>query len=182
MYKTQVTHSSQFHVFCDTVLPVEAEDVRKVEGEVDDAAACSCQVSLVEEHTHQKTLHDGGDGERQQEQEHQDGVAVVQHFSSLKGEKNTVLWGAAQTHNINWATFLMNPEEEAVSHFDSKSHPCPLTIIMQVSRAVLAVIMMKLSINHVYQMTLLSMPMIFIVSLSRSSFSRTMLFTVMDTE
>lgn len=43
--------------------------MRQIEGEVDYAAAGGCQVGLVEEHTHQKTLHDGGNGESQQEKE-----------------------------------------------------------------------------------------------------------------
>lgn len=53
---------------------------------------------------------------------------------------------------------------------------------MTVRSAVLVPIMRKLSINQVDQMTPLVTPVAFRVSLSRSSFSRTMLFTIMDTE
>lgn len=59
-----------------------------IEGEVDDATAGGCQVGLVEEHTHQETLHDGGDGESQQEEEDEDGVAVIQHLSTLREKKD----------------------------------------------------------------------------------------------
>ena len=59
----------------------------QVEGEVDDAAARRRQVGLVEEHAHQEALHDGGDGERQQEEEDEDGVAVTQHLPTLRGQK-----------------------------------------------------------------------------------------------
>lgn len=58
--------------------------MRQIEGEVNDAAAGRCQVSLVEEHTHQETLHDSGDGESQQEEEDEKGVAVIQHLSTLR--------------------------------------------------------------------------------------------------
>lgn len=71
------TYSSQLHVLGDAVLPGKAEDVGQVEGEVDDAAAGSCQVGFVEEHTHKETLHDGGNSEGQQEEEDKEGVAVI---------------------------------------------------------------------------------------------------------
>lgn len=64
-------------------------------------------------------------------------------------------------------------------------YPTPsvfLTMMMEVSSAVLAVIMIKLSMNHVYQMTPLLTPIALRVSLRRSSFSSTILFTVMETE
>lgn len=57
--------------------------MRQVEGEVDDAAARCRQVGLVEEDAHQEALHDGRQGEGQQEQEEDDGVAVIQNFASL---------------------------------------------------------------------------------------------------
>lgn len=79
------TYCSQLHVPGDAVLPGEAEDVRQVKGEVDDAAAGGSQVGLVEEDTHEEALHDGGHGEGQQEEEDKDGVAVIQHLSSLWG-------------------------------------------------------------------------------------------------
>lgn len=71
------TYGSQLHVVGDAVLPGKAEDVRQIEGEVDDAAAGGRQVSLVEEHAHEETLHDGGNSESQQEKEDKDGVAVI---------------------------------------------------------------------------------------------------------
>lgn len=77
------TYSSQLHVLGDAVLPGKAEDVRQIEGEIDDATAGGCQVGFVEEYTHKKTLHDGGDSEGQQEEEDKEGVAVIQHFSTL---------------------------------------------------------------------------------------------------
>lgn len=55
-------------------------------------------------------------------------------------------------------------------------------MMMAVRRAVLVPIMMKLSINHVDQMTPFVTPMPFKVSLRRSSFSKTILLTIMDTE
>lgn len=57
-----------------------------------------------------------------------------------------------------------------------------LTMMMAVRRAVLVPITIKLSINQVDQMTPLVTPMAFRVSFNRSSFSRTMLFAIMDTE
>lgn len=45
------THRHDLHVFSDAVLPGKAEDVRQVEGEVDDATAGSCKVGMVEEDT-----------------------------------------------------------------------------------------------------------------------------------
>lgn len=82
------TYSCQLHVRSDAVLPGKAEDVRQIEGEVDDAAAGGCQVGLVEEHAHEETLHDGGHSESQQEKEDKDGVAVIQHLSSLREKKD----------------------------------------------------------------------------------------------
>ena len=61
------TYGRHLHALGDAILPGKAEDVRQIEGEVDDAAAGGCQVGLVEEHAHQETLHDGGHGESQQE-------------------------------------------------------------------------------------------------------------------
>lgn len=81
------TYSSQLYVLGDAVLPGEAEDMWQIEGEVDDAAAGGRHVGLVEEHTHQETLHDGGNGESQEEEEDEDGVAVIQHLSTLKERK-----------------------------------------------------------------------------------------------
>jgi len=81
------TYCSHFHVLGDAVLPGNTEDVRQVEGEVDDATAGRCQVCFVEEYTQQETLHDGGHCESQQEEEDKDGVAVIQHLSTLKGNR-----------------------------------------------------------------------------------------------
>lgn len=81
------TYSSQLHVLGNAVLPCKAEDVWKVEGEVDDAAAGGCQVGLIEEDAHQETLHDRGHGESQQEKEDEQGVAVIQHLPTLSGKK-----------------------------------------------------------------------------------------------
>lgn len=64
--------------------------MRQVEGEVDDATAGSCKVGLVEENTHQETLHDGGNGESQQEEEDKDGVTVIQHLPTLRGKRQIV--------------------------------------------------------------------------------------------
>lgn len=55
----------------------------QVESEVNDATAGRSQVSSVKKHTHEETLHDGRRGVREQEEEEDDGIAVVQHFSSL---------------------------------------------------------------------------------------------------
>lgn len=62
--------------------------MRQIEGEVDDAAAGGSQVGLVEEHAHEETLHDGGHSESQQEKEDEDGVAVIQHLSTLTGKRD----------------------------------------------------------------------------------------------
>lgn len=98
-----MTYSSQLHVPGDAVLPGKAEDMRQIEGEVYDAAAGSCQVGLVEEHTHQETLHDGGDSKSQQEKEDKDGVAVIQHLSALREKKDVllviILWASTSKHN-----------------------------------------------------------------------------------
>lgn len=56
------------------------------------------------------------------------------------------------------------------------------TMMMTVRRAVLVPIMTKQSINQVDQMTPLVTPAALRVSFRRSSFSRTILFTIMDTE
>lgn len=58
--------------------------MREVQGEVDDAAASCSQVGLIEEHAHQKALHDSGHSEREEEQEQDDRIAVIEHFSSLR--------------------------------------------------------------------------------------------------
>ena len=81
------TYGSHLHLPGDAILPGEAEDVWQVEGEVDDAAAGRRQVGLVEEDTHQEALHVGRQGEGQQKQEEDDGVAVVQNFASLRERK-----------------------------------------------------------------------------------------------
>lgn len=83
------THHQDLHVFGDAVLPGEAEDVRKVEGEVNDAAARRGQVGLVEEDAEEEALHDGGRGEGEEKEEEDDGVAVVQHPSSLETREKT---------------------------------------------------------------------------------------------
>lgn len=57
-----------------------------------------------------------------------------------------------------------------------------LTIISAVRRNVLTAIMKKLSRNQVHQITPLVTPLFFIASFRRISFSKTILFTVMETE
>lgn len=57
-----------------------------------------------------------------------------------------------------------------------------LTIIKAVRRNVLRPIMKKLSRNQVHQITPLVIPLFFIASFRRISFSSTILFTVMETE
>lgn len=81
------THSSQLRALGDAILPGKAEDVWKIKGEVEDTAAGGRQVGLVEEDAHQETLHDRGDGERQQEKEDEYGVAVIQHLPTLAEKK-----------------------------------------------------------------------------------------------
>lgn len=71
------TYGGELRVLGDAILPGKAEDVGQIEGEVNDAAAGGRQVGFVEEHAHQETLHDGGDGESQQEEEDEDGVTVI---------------------------------------------------------------------------------------------------------
>lgn len=46
------TYSSQLHVLGNAVLPGKAEDVWKIEGEVNDAAAGGRQIGLIEEDAH----------------------------------------------------------------------------------------------------------------------------------
>lgn len=77
------THHQDLHVLGDAVLPGEAEDVREVKGEVNNATACCCQVGLVEEDAEEEALHDGSHGKGEQKEEEDDGVAVVQYPSSL---------------------------------------------------------------------------------------------------
>lgn len=74
-------HNLQF--YSHAVLPSKADDVGQIEGEVDDSAAGSCQVSFGEEGAEQETLHDGGCGERQQKQKEDEGIAVVKHLATL---------------------------------------------------------------------------------------------------
>lgn len=61
-------------------------------------------------------------------------------------------------------------------------HVITLTIISAVRRNVLTAIMKKLSRNQVHQITPLVMPLFFIASFRRFSFSSTILFTVIETE
>lgn len=96
------TYSSQLHVCRDAVLPGEAEDVGQVEGKVDDAAASGRQVGLVKKHAHQETLHDGGNGERQQKEEDENGVAVIQHLPTLKRTRHSVVGGFSLTRPVVW--------------------------------------------------------------------------------
>lgn len=167
------SYSSQLDVPGDAVLPGGAEDVRQVQSEVDNAAAGCCQVGLVKEHTHEETLHDGGHSEREQEEENEERVTIVQHLPALQREIYTFR-GAPQEGTIRY-------DKTSPKNISTVLGFC-LTMMMSVSSAVLAVIMMKLSMNQVYQMTPLFTPMVLRVSLRRSSFSRTMLLTVIDTE
>lgn len=57
--------------------------MRQVQSEVNDATAGRRQIGLIKKHTHEEALHDGCCGESEQEEEEDDGIAVVQHFSSL---------------------------------------------------------------------------------------------------
>lgn len=59
----------------------------QIEGEVDDPATGGRKVRLVEEYTHEETLHNGGNSERKQEKEDEDGVTVIQHLSTLRKRK-----------------------------------------------------------------------------------------------
>lgn len=77
------THHQDLHVLCDAVLPGEAENVWEVKGEVHNATAGGCQVSLVEEDTEEEALHDGSRSEGEQKEKEDDAVAVVQYPSSL---------------------------------------------------------------------------------------------------
>lgn len=76
----------------------------------------------------------------------------------------------------------LDPIPSAWASFSLPPAPSLLTMMIEVSSAVLAVIMMKLSMKHVYQITPLLTPMVLRVSLRRNSFSSTIPFTVMDTE
>lgn len=58
--------------------------MREVEGEVDDATASRSQVGLIEEHTHQETLHYSGHSECEEKQEQDDWITVIQHFAYLR--------------------------------------------------------------------------------------------------
>lgn len=77
------THRQDLHVLGDAVLPCEAEDVREVKSEVNDATAGRRQVGLVEEDAEEEALRDGGHGEGEQEEKEDGTIAVVQHPSSL---------------------------------------------------------------------------------------------------
>jgi len=59
--------------------------VGQVEGQVEHAAARRRQVGLAEEDAEQEALCQRGRREAQQEEEDQQGVAVVQHTPSLEG-------------------------------------------------------------------------------------------------
>lgn len=64
--------------------------MREVEGKVHDAAAGGRQVGVVEEDAEEEALHDGGRGEGEQEEEEDERVTVVQHPSSLRGQRHTI--------------------------------------------------------------------------------------------
>lgn len=66
------------------IVPGEAQDVRQVEEEVDEAAARRRQVGLGEEDADEEALGDGGHAEDEQEDEDHRGVAVLQHFTVLR--------------------------------------------------------------------------------------------------
>ena len=55
----------------------------QVKGQVDHATARRRHVGLAEEHAQQEALRQGGRREAQQEEEDDEGVAVVQHPTSL---------------------------------------------------------------------------------------------------
>lgn len=61
--------------------------MREVESEVDDATAGRSQVSFVKEDAHEEALHDSSHSERQEEKEEDDGIAVIEHLSSLRTKK-----------------------------------------------------------------------------------------------
>lgn len=83
----KVPHHGHLEVGCHPVLPGEAEDVRQVKGEVDDTTAGRCQAGSGEEGAEQEALHDGSGGEGQQEQEEDEGVAVMQDPPMLKPKR-----------------------------------------------------------------------------------------------
>lgn len=66
-----------------TILPVEADDVGQVEGEVDDSTAGSCQIGFGEEGAEQETLHDGGCAECQQKQKKDEGISIMKNVAML---------------------------------------------------------------------------------------------------
>lgn len=82
-----VPHHSHLQVGCHSVLPGETEDVRQVEGEVEDTTAGCGQAGPGEEGAEQEALHDRGGGESQQEQEEDERVAVMQDSSMLKPKR-----------------------------------------------------------------------------------------------
>lgn len=95
-------YHQDLHVFGDAILPSEAEEVRQVEGKINDSAAGCCQVGLVEEDAEEKALHDGGRGEGEQEEKEDEGVAVVQYPSSLQAKviNKQGMWIASVFRNV----------------------------------------------------------------------------------
>lgn len=71
------THHSHFQVRGHAVLPGEAENMWQVEGQVDEATAGCSQTGLGEEGAEQEALHDGRNGESQQEQEEDEWIAIL---------------------------------------------------------------------------------------------------------
>lgn len=72
----------------DVVLPGHAEDVRQVQGEVDDSSAGGGQIGSRKRRTEEKALHDGHHGKGRQEEEDHAGVAVRQQVSFLRGRES----------------------------------------------------------------------------------------------
>ena len=73
----KVPHHSHLQVSRHPVLPGEAEDVRQVEGEVDDPTTGCGQAGPGEEGAEQEALCDRRRGESRQEQEEDERIAVV---------------------------------------------------------------------------------------------------------
>lgn len=84
-----VPHSEYPHCEGDVVPPGHTQHVGQVQGEVDDATACCCQVCSREQRADQEALQDGRRGEGRQEKEDHCRVTVGQNISSLEGGKHT---------------------------------------------------------------------------------------------
>lgn len=86
------THCKDSVYSVEVISPGHAQNIGKVEAEVDEPPAGSSQVGLGEESTDEETLHDGGSGKRRQEEKDHGWVAVWQDVPPLEMRRRKKRW------------------------------------------------------------------------------------------